>query len=236
MRWVSLLIFLSSTLFAVEQGELKFSVGGKDYSTAHAQGLLQAKQGKSRIFIAVKDVEQRFMLMVTADVPVGREKEVLTLNSDDSDITVTLRTRQGTLAIMPQVQLAKIDPQMTYVERRDTETGQTEDEPEEADRGKLARPQGKKRPKMKSEYHRVKPRWHGMSRAEKIKSGEGVIQNNSFRNTHFALRLVPVLSQGKVVAYTGTFSGAGRFSNSIQGGEIRLIQGGEFHVKVENGR
>ena len=89
---------------------------------------------------------------------------------------------------------------------------------------------------MKSEYHRVKPRWHEMSRADRLKHGEGVIQNNSFRNTFFALRLVPVLSQGQVVSYTGTFSGAGRFSNSISGGEIRPVERGEFHIKVENVR
>ncbi|MBX3722589.1 MAG: hypothetical protein KF713_12175 [Turneriella sp.] len=215
---------------------MKFSIGGKNYTTTNAQGLIQAKKGKTRIMIAVKDVEQRFMLMVTADVAAGQEKETLTLNSEDSEVTVSLRTRQGTLAIMPHTQLAKIDPQMAYIERRDVDTGQTEDDPEDNERDRHSQRPRKRRAKMKSEYHRVKPRWHEMSRADRLKHGEGVIQNNSFRNTFFALRLVPVLSQGKVVSYTGTFSGAGRFSNSISGGEIRPVERGEFHIKVENVR
>lgn len=236
MRFLPLLILFSSALAAIEQGALKFSVAGKNYTTANAQGMVQAKNGKSRILIAVKDVEQRFMLMVTADVVAGQEKETLILNSEDSELTVSLRTRQGTLAIMPHTQLAKIDPQMAYIERRDVDTGQTEEDPDDTDREKNGQRSRKRRAKMKSEYHRVKPRWHQMSRADRLKQGEGVIQNNSFRNTFFALKLVPVLSQGKVVAYSGTFSGAGRFSNSVSGSEIRPIERGEFHIKVENVR
>lgn len=226
------------SLSALDQGELKFSLGNKNYATQHAQGLIQVKGGKARIHIAVKDVNAHFMLVFTADVQPGWEKQILNLNTEDSSLNVAVRTRAGTFAVTPHTQLAKADTQLTYTERADTETEQLEDEPEEKNLGQSVTSRrdhvAKKRRKFKSEYRRVKPKWHNMPKSERIKTGEGVISNNSFRDTYFALRLVPVLSQGKVVSYTGSFSGAGRFSSSVSGADVKTIQNGVFHVRVEN--
>ena len=236
MRLLLATTLFCSALFGVEQGELRFSVGGKTYTTSNAQGVLLLKAKKSRIHIAVKDVSQRFLFMVTADVEPGREKEPLFLTSEDTELSVSLRTSRGVLAILPEVQLAKVDPQLVYIERKDVETGETEEVVNGQSGDKHSEQKRLNRRKIRSEYERKTPRWHQMSRSERLKSGSGVIRNEAFRNTFFAIRLVPILAAGKVIAYNGTFSGTGRFSNSIQGGEIRAIEGGEFHVKVENVR
>jgi hypothetical protein len=223
-----------SPLWSLEQGELKFAIGGKQYQTSQAQGMVQPKKGKSRIMIAVKDATAHFMLVLTADVDSGQEKLPLFLNTADSSLTATLKTRQGALAVMPQVQLARVDPRIEYVEVTHVETSETEDDPEDhATHGNNGHHRRKRR-KMRAEFKRVKPRWHTMDKKERLKTGEGIIENKAFRDTYFTLQLVPVLSQGKVVSYTGSFSGTGRYSGSIAGAEVRSISNGVFNVKVEN--
>ncbi len=234
MKVIAVGLICLTSIWSLEEGELKFSIGGKQYATTNAQGLVQVKKGKARIYIAVKDIESRFMLVLTADVPQGQETQQLNLNTSDSELTASLRTRNGTFAVMPQVQLAKIDPQISYVESSHVETGELEDDPEDKADKHSGKHTIKKRKKMRSEYKRVKPRWHTMTHKERVKSGEGVIENNSFRETHFALQLTPVLSQGKVVSYTGTFAGSGRFSNTVSGSEVRPIKNGVFRVRVDN--
>lgn len=223
-----------SPLWSLDQGELQFAVGGKQYHTTQAQGMVQPIKGKSRIMIAVKDATARFMLILTADVDSGQEKLPLFLNTADSSLTATLKTRQGALAVMPQVQLARVDPRIEYVEVTHVETGETEDDPEDHVRHSNQGHQRKKRKKLRAEYRRVKPRWHTMDKKERLKSGEGIIENHTFRDTYFTLQLVPVISGGKVVSYTGNFSGTGRYSGSVSGAEVRSISNGAFNVKVEN--
>jgi hypothetical protein len=234
MKILIVTLICLTSLWSLDEGELKFSIGGKQYVTTNAQGLVQIKKGKARIYIAVKDIESRFMLVLTADVPQGQETQQLNLNTADSSLTASLRTRNGTFAVMPQVQLAKVDQQISYVESTHVDTGELEDDTDDkADKHSGERTR-KKRKKIRSEYKRVKPRWHTMNSKERIKSGEGVIENNSFRDTYFALQLTPVLSQGKVVSYSGTFAGSGRFSNTVSGSEVRPIKNGVFRVRVEN--
>lgn len=236
MKYLFYGILCLSPLWSLDQGELRFSVGGKQYVTTQAQGLVQQKKDKARIMIAVKDSNSHFMLLLTADVESGQEKQPLFLNTADSSLTASLRTRQGTLAVMPQVQLARIDPQISYVEETHVDTGAMEDDPEDRSTNTHAGHQRKKRRKMRAEYRRVKPRWHTMDKKDRVKSGEGVIENKAFRDTYFSLHLVPVLSQGKVVSYTGSFAGSGRYSGSRSGSEVRSVSNGTFSVKVENVR
>ena len=73
-----------------------------------------------------------------------------------------------------------------------------------------------------------------MSRRDRLNTGAGVIENGAFRDTHFTLQLTPNVVNGKVVSYQGSFSGSGRFAPQASNGEIRLLSGGEFHVRVEH--
>jgi hypothetical protein len=237
MRFAALMLLLGSSLFALGEGELRFTLAGRNYSTQNAAALVQTKNGKSRIVIAVKDINQRFLLMVTADVAAGNETKPLHLTSADTDLAVMLRSSQGVFSLLPHQQLAK-ETNLTYVERVDIETGELEDETEAPaeiqDRLQGRHHARRKRKKIRSEYRRVKPDWTRMSRRDRLNTGVGVIENGAFRDTHFTLQLTPNVVNGKVVSYQGSFSGSGRFAQKSSSGEIRLLSGGEFHVRVEH--
>ncbi len=236
MRFTAaIFLLLSPALAALNLGELQFVIGGKKYNTTHAQGIITTKNGRVRIHIAVKDIDSRFMLVLTADVAKGEETKPLTLTTQDSALGVTLRTMQGSMAVLPHQQLAQIND-LTYTERVQVETDQLEQVPEEHGRhghshGRLEK---KFRKKIRSEYRKVRPRWHTMSAKERLATGEGVIENGAFRDAFLSLQLIPVVSGGKVVSYDGSFAGSGRFSKSISGAEIKPIQGGVFSVKVQS--
>lgn len=219
---------------ALPEGELHFTLGGKNYTTQNAVALVQKKGTKTRVMIAVKDIDQRFMLMLTADLAKGDELKPLQLSTVDGALALTLRTQHGILAVLPATQLAKPTADM-YSERLEVDSGQWEDDAMEepaGDRNRAAHVR-KRRRKMRTEYRRVKPRWHQLTREERLRTGEGVIANRAFQDTYFTLTPTPVIQSGKVSAYQGAFSGTGRFSRSISGAEIRQIQDGAFNVRVE---
>lgn len=234
---IAFTLLCATSAWALDQGELQFSVAGKTYSTAHAQAVVHTQKGRTRIYIAVKDVTQRFMLLLSADVEKGSETKPLFLTTEDSNLSISLRTAQGALAILPYQQMAK-PTALEYTERVDVDSGQWEDDPNEAPETHGHhhghKKERRKRKKIRSEYRKVKPRWHTMTRQERLASGEGVIQNGTFKDTYFVLQLTPVVSANKVVSFTGTFSGSGRFSRSIAGAEVKPVQNGAFNVRVEN--
>lgn len=232
IRFLLITFAAFSGAWALAPGELSFTLGGKSYTTQNARAVIQTKGGKTRVMVAVKDISQRFMLVLTADLAPGDEGKPLQLTTDTAALGVTLRTAQGSLAVLPRLQLAKITD-TTYSERVEVDTGELEDEPgQQADHHKDGHHKRKRR-KIRTEYRRVKPRWHTMSRAERLSTGEGVIENAAFRDTFFSLRLIPVKVGEKVVSYEGSFAGVGRFSQSISGAESKPLQNGVFNVQVE---
>ena len=102
---ILLLLVFSNSSIAAGEGDLQFALAGRQYATQNAVGLLRIKNGKCRILVAVKDINQRFLFMMTADVPVGHEKQSLHLSSADTDLSVTLRSSQGVFALLPHQQL-----------------------------------------------------------------------------------------------------------------------------------
>lgn len=228
-RFAVIFFSLMAGVSALAEGELQFTLNGRKYTTQNAQAIVETKRGKTRIYIAVKDVTEKFMLMLTAELTPGQELKPLQLTTEDSALSVSLRTKQGTFAVMPHTQLAPITDQ-TYSERVAVETNETEDDPQATHSHNGLR---RKRKKIRSEYRRVKPRWHTMSREERIKHGEGVIINSAFKDALFMLSLQPVISGGKVVSLDGTFGGTGRLAQGISGHEIKPIQNGSFKVKVQ---
>lgn len=236
MRFFAAIFFLlAPALQALNLGELQFVVGNKRYTTTNAQAIIVNKNGKVRIHVAVKDVESRFMLVLTADVAQGEETKPLTLTTQDSSLAVTLRTAQGSMAVLPHQQLAQVND-LSYVERVEVETDQLEEVPDE--RGMHGHHHNKRekkyRKKIRSEYRKVRPRWHTMSTKERLATGEGVIENGAFRDSFLSLQLIPVVSGGKVVSYDGSFAGSGKFSKSISGSELKPIHGGVFSVRVQS--
>lgn len=234
--FLSLLVAVNAA-FALAEGELHFTLGGRHYKTQNAVALLQQKREKVRVMIAVKDIEQRFLLVLTADLAKGDELKPLQLTTVDDALALTLRTPRGVLAVLPAIQLAKPTADL-YSERLVVDSGQWEDDPE--DRAAGERNQAghwrKRRRKIRTEYRKVKPRWQNFTRDERLRTGEGVIANRAFQDTHFTLTLTPVIQSGKVSAYRGAFSGTGRFSRSVNAAEIKQIQDGAFNVRVEYAR
>jgi hypothetical protein len=66
---ILLLLVFSNSSIAAGEGDLQFALAGRQYATQNAVGLLRIKNGKCRILVAVKDINQRSCFMVTADVP-----------------------------------------------------------------------------------------------------------------------------------------------------------------------
>lgn len=233
--FAAIFVLLTPALQALNLGELQFVIGGKRYSTTSAQGAIVVKNGRARIHIAVKDTTARFMLILTADVAKGEEIKPLTLTTHDSALSVSLRTMQGSMAVLPHQQLARIND-LTYTERVEVQTDELEEVPEQPGRHHEGHGKHEKkfRKKIRSEYRKVRPRWHTMSIKDRLATGEGVIENGAFRDSFLSLQLIPVVSGGKVVSYDGSFGGSGRFSKSISGAEQKAIQGGAFSVRVQN--
>ena len=232
-------IFLSwiPALYGAEPGVLQFNLGGKSFSTSNALGFFETKKGKTRIHIGVKDVSAKFMLMITAEVPAGDEKKPLILTTEDSSLSLTLRSAHGSLAVLPHRQLAQPTDSL-YTQRVEVETEELEEIPVTDHTARMGahgdrRQEKKYRKKIRIEYHKVKPKWHSMSSKERLQSGEGVIENGAFRDSYMLLQLNPVISGGKVVAINGTFGGSGRMSTTISGAQQKSIEGGSFNVRVQ---
>lgn len=229
MKLAALIFFLCiAHVAALAEGELQFTLNGKKYSTQNAQAIVESKRGKTRIHIAVKDVTEKFMLYVSAEIQPGDELKPLQLTTEDSTLTVSLRTKQGTFAVMPHIQLAPVTD-LTYSEQVQVETSEMEDDPHATPHEHTGA--RKKRKKIRTEYRRVKPKWHTMSKADRIKHGEGIIENGAFRDSLFLLKLQPVVAGGKLVSLDGTFGGTGRLARGMSG-DIKPIQNGNFRVKV----
>jgi len=221
-----------SGAWALSDGDLYFSIAGRNFHTSTAEAVIETKAGKKRILIAVKDRDQKFLFVFTAQLPRDEEARPQTLDSAHSDISVNLRTMQGSFALLPAVQLAK-PTNLTYSEAVDVDTGELEDDPTDSRPHADKNAKRRKRRKIRREFKRVKPRWHTMSRRERIEQGEGVIENGAFKNAYFTLHLVPVVAGGKVTSYEGSFSGTGRYSRNTGTGEIVPITGGRFKVRVQ---
>lgn len=226
----ALLFLTPSPMQALSEGELHFTVRGKTYTTQNAIAALQAKGDKTRIMIAVKDVEQRFMLTLTVDVARGDEQKTLRVSTEDTPLGFTLRTPQGALAVIPSVQLAK-PTNDTYSVQFTKETNEWEDDP--ADQESPTKRRNRKRRKVRTEYQRVKPTWHTMTSEQRRQTGEGVIANHAFDDTYFTVTLIPVIEAGKVISYEGVFSGTARFSQSISGAQVVPVNHGAFKVRVQ---
>lgn len=227
------LLMFTGAVQALADGELSFTIAGKHYSTAGAQAVIENKGGKRRLLIAVKDKAQKFLLVFTAMLANGDETRAQTLNTSSSELSLNLRTMQGTFAVLPAFQMAT-GTGIAYSESIAVESGELEDDPNHKPQAHDSRDfKRRKRKKIRQEYRRTEPHWKKLSRKERIERGEGVIQNAAFKDTYFTLQFTPVLSQGKVVSYEGTFSGTGRFARESGTSEVKPVQGGQFKVLVQ---
>jgi len=235
--------FVNYALGAVDEGTLSFSIGNRTYQTKAAVGAMQPLKDSTRIFVGVKDRDARFLFSFTVDIKKGSETETLTLTTYDHDLSVVFRSQHGAMAILPEVQLVKENPNEMYVERVEVDSGTMEEVDDRVNPTFGNRIQSlekssrhKRQKKIYAKYRLVKPRWHTMTKEQRIASGEGIIKNKKFENTFFAVTLKPVVAQGKIIAYEGSFSGIGRFAKNATGAEFTPIKNGEFFVKVENVR
>ncbi|HRP70518.1 MAG TPA: hypothetical protein PLY93_13400, partial [Turneriella sp.] len=164
-------LFSVTALFAVSEGELTFSVAGDNYVSHGAQGVLQTLKNQKRIVVAVKDRDAKFLFALTVDVPQESETQTLHLNTHDSVMSVVFRSTKGSMAIMPVVQFAKEDPNAIEIERIEKETNEYESEsPADAKlRKRRHNDPHPPRKKLHVEYRRVKPRWHSMTKEERLR-------------------------------------------------------------------
>lgn len=227
-------ISVLSLPLSAEDGQLRFKLDNTQYSTQQAMAVLKTVGDKKRLFVAVKDREQRFMFALTADLNPADTAKPLQLTTENGAVSLSLRTPQGVLAVLPRYQLAKNTPDL-YTERIEKVTDEWEEEPVPATDAQTKEKRRLRR-KVKVEYQKVKPRWHNYTREQRIESGEGIIDNKAFENTHFVLKLTPIVEQGKLVGYEGNFAGVARFARGLDAAETKAIQNGYFHVRLADVR
>ena len=223
------LILEVTAIMPVDRGVMQFTLNNSTFVANGAEGAIIDSNGKKRIFIAVKDRTAGVLLMITADVAKGDELLPLNLTTVSTELSVTLRTRSGVMTVLPQIQMVK-DTQIRYNERIETVSDAEENVEEIGSDGKK---HVVSRKKIKVEYRRAKPKWQTMTPNERLLVGEGVYENKAFKDTFFSVQLVPEVVNGKVVAYTGTFAGSGRFSSAMNTASVKNLQQGSFNVRVQ---
>jgi len=93
--------------------------------------------------------------------------------------------------------------------------------------------------KNSSKYQFKRPEWKTLSKERRKSIGRGIVRNRQMQGTAFALTLIPVLINGKIVRLKGQFSGVARSGNirpqrwgSKEKGKTIMVKNGAFNVEV----
>lgn len=242
-------MFRLSLFFALFSGylyadaQIAFTVGGKVYELTGAQALLQQKDGKAKILIGAKDTTTRAMIAITAEIPSSSLDNEQILTTEFTPLSLVIVNTRGVYNIAPSVTLAR-DSFMRYTKREEVDTGELEDDPQDTlhERAEECRQKHRdscehhgrrKRRKIRSVYRQHGPTWVGKTRAERIATGDGVMREEKYRDTTLQLQLKPVKSGGRVIQFTGTFSGTVLFNEGMNNAVNVQISNGVFNVPVQ---
>jgi hypothetical protein len=219
-------LFLSFSLlsgFIYADAQIAFTVGGRVYELTGAQALLKQKDGKAKILIGAKDTTTKAMIAITAEIPTSSLDSEQILTTEFTPLSLVIVNARGIYNIAPSVTLAR-DSFMRYTKREEVDTGELEDDPEDRHHERADECRQK---------HRDGPTWVGKTREERIASGDGVMREEKYRDTLLQLHLKPVKSNGRVIQFTGTFSGTVLFNEGMSNAVKVQVSGGTFDVPVQ---
>ncbi|MBX3722221.1 MAG: hypothetical protein KF713_10320 [Turneriella sp.] len=231
------------------ESEISFQVAGRSYSLKGGQGALTTKNGKMQLIIGARDNTAKAAFAITVELPQGSLETATEVNSEYNALSLVLMNHKGVYSVAPHTTLAR-DDFMRYHKKEEIDTGKLEDDPEDHPedylhecRGrlrfedscrKLAREKKRKRKKLLVEYKKHGPTWVNKPRHERIKSGDGIMREEKYRDTTFVVRLNPTRAGGKLTELSGTFAGMVLY-NEGQAQATRVpLQNGKFSIRVQN--
>lgn len=227
-------------------GNISFVMGGRSYQLTGGQAVLAKRNGKVQLIIAAKDMQNKMQFAVTGELTEQLSGPV-ELTTSFSPVSAVIVSARGIYSVAPAVMLAR-DEFMRYTKKEEVVTGELEDDPddnvydrlEECRRSRndhchrVAHEKRRKRKKIAVRYVKHGPTWVGKSRAERIATGDGIAKEEKYRDTTFAVRITPVIVDGKVVSLTGSFGGVMLFNEGMNQAVKIPLQNGQFTVQVEN--
>ncbi|HRP69415.1 MAG TPA: hypothetical protein PLY93_07785 [Turneriella sp.] len=246
--------FFISPLFA--EGAISFTLDGKTYSLADAKTAFIQKGDKSQLIIGVTDRTARVQFALTVESPMFTTPQQFTTSSNS--ISLTVLTTKGMYSVVPEITFAR-DDFMRYNRRKEVETGEMEDDPNDTSDNlppecrtmhntlqlqtaahkasyerceKRHKTERKKRKKIRVEYVQEPPTWVNKTREERLRTGDGVMREEQYRDTFFQVNLTPTLVDGKITQLTGSFGGTVRFAEGQFKGRTVTLSTGSFTVPV----
>lgn len=250
MRCVSLLIFSGLFYAATADAGMGFTLGGRQYQLQGGQAVLNTVKGRTQLILAVRDVQSKAQIAITAEIPAGALTGApLELTADFHLVSAVIINTKGIYSFVPQVTLAR-DSFMQYVKKEEIATDELEEDPHDRPQDRLAecrqgfseqcmklmRHHRHKRKKVRVKYSKHGPTWVGKSREERIATGDGIMREEKFKDTSFILRLVPVLNGGKMTQITGSFAGVMVYNEGMNPAVKLPVQNGQFDLQVHDAR
>lgn len=256
---LNLLLFcmLASLFFAtgiiaeetIPEGTITFTLDGKTYSLADAKTALIQKSDKTQLIIGVTDRNARVQFALTAELSSFTTPQQL--STEANSISLTVITTKGMYSVVPTVTLAR-DDFMQYVHRKEIETGEMEDDPNDQPEERDPRCRSehntlqlqsaqriahehckqKRRKKVRVEYVQKPPTWINKTREERLRTGDGVMQEKQYADTYFQVNLTPTVVDGKITQLVGSFGGTVRFAEGQFKGRTVRLSAGTFTVPV----
>lgn len=241
------LVFALPGMLAADP-DISFSIGGKQYQLTGGHAVVTTKKGKTQLIVAVKDLTAKAMFAITAELPPRALESPQELTSEYNALSLVLMNQKGVYSLVPHTTLAR-DDFMRYHAKEEIITDEMEDDPDDHNTEKLqacgnhnhpelcrkiTNEKRRKRHKIRVEYKKHAPTWVAKSRDERIKTGDGVMREEKYRDTLFILRLNPVIENGKLMRLNGTFGGVVLYNEGMTPAVKTPIQGGQFSVKVQN--
>lgn len=246
-RLFCLILFILPGMLAATP-DVTFSIDNKQYQLTGGHAVVTKKKGKIQLIIAVKDLTAKAMFALTAELPTTALENPQELTSEYNALSLVLMNQKGIYSLVPHTTLAR-DDFMRYHAREEIMTDEMEDDPDDRIEEKLndcrnhqyvelcqkiTREKRRRRRKIRVEYKKHGPTWVSKSRDERIRTGDGVMREEKYRDTMFILRINPVVENGKLIRLNGTFGGVVLYNEGMAPAIKTPIQGGQFSVQVQN--
>jgi hypothetical protein len=199
----------------LEANSLRVTIDNKKYVfTGNTRvGIKNLRNERVRLTIGLEDRKEKVELFISIDCHRGDLFNETRFTTKYNSITMVFKSKNVNFLMNSPVRLIpESDNGISYVEK-----------------GVKGR---------KGSGKKVKPRWKGMKRSERLASGHGVVRNRKMEGTSLFVTIKPVIENGRIIRFGGFFSGVTKpakytFGRKSGIGSLILIKNGEFSVEVK---
>lgn len=250
MRFVTAIIFSGLFYAAAADAGMGFTIHGRQYQLQGGQAVVNIVKGRTQLILAVRDVQSKAQIAITAEIPAGALTGApLELTADLHPVSAVIVNVKGIYSLAPHVTLSR-DDFMQYVKKEEIVTDEVEDDPHDRPQDRLAECRQNlnenclklmhahrhKRKKVRVKYSKHAPTWVNKTRSERIASGDGIVREEKYKDTSFILRLTPVIHGGKVTQVTGSFAGVMVYNEGMNPAVKLPVQNGKIDLQVHDAR